>query len=72
MYYEDNSDWEYYDLDGDPAEQHNLAPEQNNQRLQKLVQQRQSEIEAMASTGQQQNDRPDIVEDRLEDLGYKM
>jgi hypothetical protein len=26
----------------------------------------------MASMGQQQSDRPDIVEDRLEDLGYKM
>jgi predicted KAP-like P-loop ATPase len=54
------------------VEQHNLAPDQKNQNLKEVVQQRQSEIEAMASMGQQQSDRPDIVEDRLEDLGYKM
>lgn len=72
VYYEDSSEWQYYDLDADPREQHNLAPQKENQRLKEVVQHRQNEIETMSSMGQQQSDRPDIVEDRLEDLGYKM
>lgn len=72
IYYEDTEQWRYYDLDTDPGEKDNLAPRQESHLMKEDIHQRQSEIEAMSSMGQQQSDQPDIVEDRLEDLGYKM
>jgi len=72
IYYEDTQQWQYYDLETDPLEQHNLASEQKEPRLQEVVKERQNKIESMPSTEHQRSDQPDIVEDRLEDLGYKM
>jgi hypothetical protein len=50
IYYEDTQQWQYYDLETDPLEKHNLVSEQKEPRLQEVVNKRQNKIESMPST----------------------
>lgn len=73
IYYRDEDAWQYYDLNEDPNEQHNLAPAQESSALRERIVERRAAIQAMRPDGDdEQREQPSIVQNRLEDLGYTM
>ncbi|WP_324759655.1 sulfatase-like hydrolase/transferase [Haloarcula sp. GH36] len=73
IYYEDESAWQLYDLNADPVEQQNLIDQREPVQLRERVLNRERTIETQFEHSDRSRgnaEQPEIIRDRLDDLGY--